>query len=734
MTKRYRTSSLMNATGVWPTFLQPVLSSVGAGNGLFLQVIGIDGRMSGVIAFEAAPDSSCRAVNKEHTVEEGGQALHGFALSEHDGLIGTRDEIAPSLGQLIDDQRLKARPLLRLHAVEFAQRWDRLADAASQAFQLLGQVSPRNAERWRDGVFLTRQLRLAIASALGWTKYPLSHYDQLNSIFLSQRGGRLLVEIGAELRAKLDQLGDWEANVRASVSRFLDVFEMHADELSFQFVAPVAAPTPISRTSWPVQALEKVSWLICPFGNRAQRAMNGRELSARSDMLVVDPEEPHVFERLAKALAGRRVDMASVCDMDDQSQAAAVAASQKAAEHFPVTLGLILGAQTALRSSAYWPSWPDHFRRRHIIVDGHSELFGPRSRYPLARLIRSWLDHIHITEAPNNQPWETDSWAAFSLGSQPGGVAHADRALRRSVASLANLHFSARSARSASALFTSVGRLEPNIRKYLHESLSKILDINEIDIDWRQVRMQQQPVPVQASLLIHGIKVGRQRSNLKAISEATEIVLGAADFKIEERDSSDDAMTILIGGETPFKVIATTSYSAVPYPGSLDSIVSVGTNKARKSLVDLFGEDLPVLRFDELAFLRGSNNPIELARYIASTRASPAELIERYHEQIEAEISDALLTQPEMYDLYQPLQDLSKNTRIEGADVSVDRVTRQPGYRLRFEGSLQLDVELNYGDDDVDMSDYYPGTFVYEIGPDGGRLVKASADTRSFYE
>lgn len=161
--------------------------------------------------------------------------------------------------------------------------------------------------------------------------------------------------------------------------------------------------------------------------------------------------------------------------------------------------------------------------------------------------------------------------------------------------------------------------------------------------------------------------------------------------------------------------------------------MSVGSSKARKGLAAFFDEEPPVLRFDELAFLQGSDNPVGLARYMASTLGSPSELIERYHEQIEADILDAVLTQPERYDLYQPLQDLSQNTRIEGADISIDRVTRQPGYCLRFEGSLQLAVELNYGDGDVDMSDYYPGTFLYEVSPDGGRLIKASTDTSSFY-
>lgn len=734
MTKRYRTSGMMNATGIWPTFVHPVFSSVGAGNGLFLQVIGIDGRMRDVIDYQPAPDSPFHALNEEHIVEEGGHALHAFAFSEQDSLIGTRDEIAPRLALLIDDPRLRARPLLRLDAVEFAQRWDRLADAASQALHLLGQVSPRNAERWRDGVFLTRQLRLAVARVLGWTKDPLSYYDQLNSVFLTQSGGRPMVEIGTGLRADLDQSGAWQAKVRASVSRFLDVFKMHADELAFQFVASAPAEPPVTRTSWSAHTLEKASWLICPFGRRAQRAMRGRELSARSDLLVIDPEEPHVFERLAEALAGRRIDMAFVCDMDDRSQAAAVAANQTAAEHFTVTLGLILGAQTSRRSSVYWPAWLGHFNRRHIIVDGHAELFGPRSRYPLARLVRAWLDHIHAPEAPNKEPWEANSWAAFSLGSQPGGVADARRALRQAVASLANLHFSARSARSADAHFASVGRLELHARDELKKSLSSMLDINTIDIGWRQVRMQQQPVSVQTSLLVHGVEFDEQGPDLKAISEATEIVLRAAGFEIEGRDYHDDAITLRIGGATPFEVIAAPSYSEDIDPGSPDSIVSVGSSKARNGFADFFDEGQPVLRFDQLAFLQGSDNPVGLARYMASTLASPAELIERYHVQIEADILDAVLTQPERYDLYQPLQDLSQNTRIEGVDISIDRVTRQPGYFLRFEGSLQLAVELNYGDGDVDMSDDYPGTFLYEIGPDGGRLVKASADTSSFYE
>ncbi|MDC7812840.1 hypothetical protein [Sphingomonas koreensis] len=725
---------MMNATGIWPTFIHPVFSSVGAGNGLFLQVIGIDGRLRGVIDYLPAPDSPFQTLDEEHIVEEGEHALYGFALSEQDSLIGTRDEIAPQLAQLIDDPRLRARPLLRLDAVEFAQRWDRLADAASHALHLLGQVSPRGAERWRDGVFLTRQLRLAVARVLGWTRDPLSYYDQLNSVFLTRSGGGPMVEIGAELRTDLEQLGSWQAMVRASVAQFLDVFQMRADELAFQFVASVTTETPVAQISWSSQTLEKASWLICPFGRRAQKAMRGRELSTRSDMLVIDPEEPRVFQRLAEVLAGRRIDVAFVCDMDDQSQAAAVAANRTAAEHFPVTLGLILGAQTAKRPSAYWPAWLDHFQRRHIIVDGHAELFGPRSRYPLARLVRTWLDHIHAPDIPNKEPWEKGSWAAFSLGSQPGGVASAPRALRQAVASLANLHFSARSARSADAQFASVGRLAPQAREELKKSLVGMLEIDKVDIGWRQIRIQPHAVPVQASLLVHGIEFDENKPSIKAVSEATEIVLRAAGFEIERRDYHDDAITLRVGGATPFEVIAAPAYSEDIGPASSNSIVSVGSSKVRSSFAVFLGEEHPVLRFDELAFLQGSDNPVGLARYMASTLGSPAELTERHHVQIEADILNAVLTHPERYDLYQPLQDLSRNTRIEGADISIERVTRQPGYRLRFEGSLQLAVELNYGNGDVDVSDYYPGTFLYEIDPDGGRLVKASADTSSFYE
>lgn len=734
MTKRYRTSGVMNATGTWPTFIHPVFSSVGAGNGLFLQVIGVDGRMRGVIDYQPASDSPFHALDDEHIVEEGEHALHGFALSEQDSLVGTRDEIAAHLAPLIDDPRLRARPFLRLNAVEFAQRWDRLADAASQALHLLNRVSPRNAERWRDGVFLTRQLRLAVARVLGWTTGPLSYYDQLNSVFLTRSGGRPIVEIGAGLRADLEQSGAWQGMVRASVAQFLDVFQMRPDELAFEFVASAPAEPSETPTSWSAGALEKVSWLICPFGRRAQRAMRGRELSARSDMLVIDPEEPRIFHRLAEALAGRTIDVAFVCDMDDPSQAAAVAANQTAAEHFPVTLGLILGAQAAKRPSTYWPAWLGHFSRRHIIVDGHAELFGPRSRYPLARLIRTWLDHIHAPETPNEEPWEKDSWAAFSLGSQPGGVAAAPRALRQAVANLANLHFSARSARGADARFASVGRLESQVREELKKLLTGMLEINKVDIGWRQIRIQPHAVPVQASLLVYGIEFDEQGPGFKAVSEATEIVLRAAGFEIEGRDYDDDAITLRIGGATPFQVIAAHAYSEDIDPGSPDSIVSVGASKARNGFAAFFDQEQPVLRFDELAFLQGSGNPVGLARYMASTLGSPAELTERHHVQIEGDILNALLTHPERYDLYQPLQDLSQNTRIEGADISIERVTRQPGYRLRFEGSLQLAVELNYGEGDIDMSDYYPGTFLYEIDPDGGRLVKASADTSSFYE
>lgn len=138
---------------------------------------------------------------------------------------------------------------------------------------------------------------------------------------------------------------------------------------------------------------------------------------------------------------------------------------------------------------------------------------------------------------------------------------------------------------------------------------------------------------------------------------------------------------------------------------------------------------------DEAAFSEVMRN--EYMYLISLLRDAEAEPLSKLmHDKFAKIVEDSLLQDPDRYNLTDSLNELSPRTRIDGVqmDEAVERMAVD-ATSLTFHGSMNVDLELDYGsDDDTPSSQGYPGSFEIRLDQDGFNLIKAAIDNSKFFE
>lgn len=487
--------------------------------------------------------------------------------------------------------------------------------------------------------------------------------------------------------------------------------------------------------------IDSARWIICGFGRAALTALRSREINSRQDFFILsesNSENIHRFSSLAQSRSQNNpCELVFVCDPGSEHISAAIDAAA-AVRGSPPSLAIIYRSDRfGLKASSLSSRGINGFIDRTIIVDSHVEVFKGRTRFTPGRLIRSYLDTLSSANKSFLASRSANDWTVFSLGSHPNGVRHAVSSLEHAIASSINPLIDTLSASDLQITIMSVGRpnleIEDDLNKLASSKFQKATD--RIYTSWNKLNYSGYSVPVQAGILARGqgfhrperpaegffLAVQRTfdfcQSQWKPISLST----GILDYSVDIQGKSVRISAVF--EENGYNII------------ERGVIYCVQTTFDRKKAFSIpYSENFPILLLSELPFILDSNNPFKDAMYISRINSNKDSLKKEFSGDVADYIRNELFSSPNSYDLYRPLQDLSRSTIIDDVNINIEKAIKIPDFSVKFTGTLHISVELDYGDEVVNTSDSYEGYFECIISPNGPKLVSATVDTSKFYE
>jgi hypothetical protein len=740
----YEPYAVFNPIPAWPSFLTPVFTNPGGGNGLFLQVVNVSGIAFHFHEASGLPDIIRLPIGAHPSIVENDPAIHAFAFSPHEVSIGTHESLSALLRNMVDDQRLLERPLVRLQLIEFCQREDRLRDALLQADGAMRAISSITAQHWRDFRVITNAARSFIARRLSWLSERLRDYDQLSSVSFTSSAARPTLFIGEDVFGLLGPPANWISAAQVALERYLTPFGIPADQLQCKTKSPQPTSPAMSDTFEPIDVgqVARARWVLCGFGRASQAALRSREILSRRDIFVLPEADPDALERVASLAESRSqshpCELVFVCDSDSRSINAASAAAPFATKSSPPSLAIIYRSDRSPLKDGLLPNRRTaEFQDRVIIVDSQVQVFKGRSRYTVGRLVRSYLDTISVRDNNHSRYLKQQDWSVFSLGSHPRGVNHAVSALEQAIVSSINPSIDTLASDDLHITIMSVGRptaeIEESVQRSAVIGFRKASD--QVNISWRQMSYSGHSAPVQIGLLAKGLNLDRPSGFSTSFFKSVERMLSLYQGEWS-RQSSTETVTEYIVNIRGDSIRISAFAEADDDISDFGSVIRcVATKADRKDLYTrTYSEVVPILLLNELPYILESDNPLRDATHIYRVSSTRDTLRNEFADIVADYIRNELFSSPSSYGLYQPLQDLSRNTVIEDVDVVIQKAMRMSGFSVRFIGTLHLSVELDYGDKDVNSSDSYPGYFECIASPEGLELTTATADTSSFYE
>jgi hypothetical protein len=162
---------LIDPSGLMLGFLIPVFRDE-IRNAPLAQRVDASGRIAG---FEPAdePDATLVKVGRA-AATEGDTAYWAFALGGDCVIVGNDGGALERLANILDDPKLRARPMLAMEVAEFLEMGERRDVFAADAYRNIAKASAVGARGWRDLSVLTSDIRRILARLRGrneaWTK------------------------------------------------------------------------------------------------------------------------------------------------------------------------------------------------------------------------------------------------------------------------------------------------------------------------------------------------------------------------------------------------------------------------------------------------------------------------------------------------------------------------------------------------------------------------------------